>query len=75
MQKNDILYIPSITDLKEEETVAIYGEVANPGTFLFSKNMTIEDLLVQAGGLLEEAATTRVEVTRRIKDPKSTSIQ
>lgn len=35
--------------------------------------MTIEDLLVQAGGLLEEAATTRVEVTRRIKDPKSTS--
>lgn len=73
LQKNDILYIPSITDLKEEETVAIYGEVANPGTFLFSKNMTIEDLLVQAGGLLEEAATTRGEVTRRIKDPKSTS--
>lgn len=73
LQKNDILYIPSITDLKEEETVAIYGEVANPGTFLFSKNMTIEDLLVQAGGLLEEAATTRVELTRRIKDPKSTS--
>ena len=73
LQKNDILYIPSITDLKEEETVAIYGEVANPGTFLFSKNMTIEDLLVQAGGLLVEAATTRVEVTRRIKDPKSTS--
>lgn len=73
LQKNDILYIPSITDLKEEETVVIYGEVANPGTFLFSKNMTIEDLLVQAGGLLEEAATTRVEVTRRIKDPKSTS--
>ena len=73
LQKNDILYIPSITDLKEAETVAIYGEVANPGTFLFSKNMTIEDLLVQAGGLLEEAATTRVEVTRRIKDPKSTS--
>ncbi len=74
LQKNDILYIPSINDLKEEETVSIYGEVANPGTFLFSKNMTIEDLLIQAGGLLEEAATTRVEVTRRIKDPKSTSV-
>ena len=73
LQKNDILYVPSINDLKEEETVAIYGEVANPGPFLFSKNMTIEDLLVQAGGLLEEAATTRVEITRRIKDPKSTS--
>ncbi|WP_297971175.1 SLBB domain-containing protein [uncultured Bacteroides sp.] len=74
LQKNDILYIPSINDLKEEETISIYGEIANPGTFLFSKNMTIEDLLIQAGGLLEEAATTRVEVTRRIKDPKSTSV-
>ena len=73
LQKNDILYIPSIHDLKEEETISIHGEVANPGTFLFSKNMTIEDLLVQSGGLLEAAATTQVDITRRIKDPKSTS--
>lgn len=73
LQKNDILYIPSIHDLKEEETISIHGEVANPDTFLFSKNMTIEDLLVQSGGLLEAAATTKVDITRRIKDPKSTS--
>lgn len=73
LQKNDILYIPSIHDLKEEETISIHGEVASPGTFLFSKNMTIEDLLVQSGGLLEAAATTKVDITRRIKDPKSTS--
>lgn len=73
LQKNDILYIPSIHDLKEEETISIHGEVASPGTFLFSKNMTIEDLLVQSGGLLEAAATTKVDITRRIKDPKSIS--
>lgn len=73
LQKNDVLYIPSIHDLKEEETISIHGEVANPGTFLFSNKMTIEDLLIQAGGLLEAAATTKVDVTRRIKDPKSTS--
>lgn len=73
LQKNDILYIPSIHDLKEEETISIHGEVASPGTFLFSKNMTIEDLLVQSGGLLEAAATTKVDIIRRIKDPKSTS--
>lgn len=70
LQKNDILYIPSIHDLKEEETISIHGEVANPGTFLFSKNMTIEDLLVQSGGLLEAAATTKVDITRRIKDQR-----
>lgn len=73
LQKNDILYIPSITDLKEEETVTINGEIANPGTFLFSKKMTIEDLIVQSGGLLETAATTKIDVARRIKDPKSSS--
>ena len=73
LQKDDHLYIPSVNDLKEEETVSIYGEVLNPGTFLYSDKMTIEDLVVQAGGLREAAATTRVSVTRRIKNPKSTA--
>lgn len=72
LKKDDHLYIPSIHDLKEEETVSIHGEVQNSGTFLHSDNMTIEDLIVQAGGLREAAATTRVTVTRRIKNPKST---
>lgn len=72
LQKEDHLYIPSMNDLKEQETVSIYGEVLNGGTFLHSDNMSIEDLVIQAGGLREAAATTRVSVTRRIKDPKST---
>lgn len=71
LQKNDHLYIPGIHDLKEEETVSIYGEVLNPGTFLYSEAMTIEDMIIQAGGLTEAAATTRVSVSRRIKNPKS----
>lgn len=69
--RNDILYIPSIHDLKEEETLTIHGEVANPGTYLYSNNMTIEDLVLQAGGLLEGAATVKIEVARRIKNPES----
>ncbi len=73
LQKNDHLYVPGIHDLKESETVSIYGEVLNPGTFLYSDNLTIEDMIVQAGGLTEAAATTCVSVTRRIKDPKSTA--
>lgn len=72
LKKEDHLYIPSINDLKEEETVSIYGEVLNPGTFLHSDNLSIEDLIIQAGGLSEAASTTRVSVARRIKDPKST---
>ncbi|ADV44743.1 SLBB domain-containing protein [Bacteroides helcogenes] len=72
LQKNDILYIPSIHDLKEEATLTIHGEVANPGTYLYSDKMTVEDLIIQAGGLLEAAATTKIEVARRVKEPKST---
>lgn len=73
LQKNDILYIPSIHDLQEEATITIHGEVGNPGTYLYSDKMTIEDLVLQSGGLLEAAATTKIEVSRRIKNPKSDS--
>lgn len=71
LQKNDVLYIPSIHDLREEQTVAIHGEVADPGTYLYSEEMTVEDLVIQAGGLLEAAATVKVEVARRVKSPRS----
>ena len=72
LQKNDILYIPSIHDLKDYGDVTIYGEVAHPDRYTYSDNMTLEDLIIRAGGLMEAASTVRVDVTRRIKDPKST---
>jgi protein involved in polysaccharide export with SLBB domain len=72
LQKNDVLYIPSINDLKEEGTLTIHGEIASPGTYLYADNMSIEDLVLQAGGLLEAASTARIDITRRLKDPKST---
>lgn len=73
LRKNDLLFIPSIHDLQEEATLTIHGEVARPGVYLYSDNMTIEDVVLQAGGLLEAAATTKVDVARRVKDPKSTT--
>ena len=71
LRKNDLLYIPSKMDLMEDQNVSINGEVINPGTFLYSESMTVEDLIVLAGGLKEAAATTKVEIARRIKDPMS----
>ena len=73
LQKNDVLYISSIRELEKEGTLAIYGDVANPGYFPFAKNMTIQDLILKAGGLLESASTVRIDVSRRIIDAKSTS--
>lgn len=71
--KNDILYIPSIHDLSDLGNVTIHGEVARPDSYPYADNMTLEDLIIQSGGLLEAASTVRVDVARRIKDPKSTT--
>ena len=51
--KNDILYIPSIHDLEDRGNVVIHGEVAKPDSYPYADNMTLEDLIIQAGGLRE----------------------
>lgn len=73
LQKNDVLYIPSIHDLREAQSLTIHGFVARPGVYAYTTNITIEDLVIQAGGLLESASMVKVEVARRVKDPHSTS--
>jgi protein involved in polysaccharide export with SLBB domain len=72
LKRNDILYIPSIHDLEDLGSFTIHGEVARPGNYPFADNTTIEDLIIEAGGLLESASTVKVDVTRRVKDAKST---
>ncbi len=74
LRKNDILYIPSINDINELGDLVIYGEVARPGEYKYADNTTLEDLIIQAGGLLESASVVRVDIARRIIDPKSMSI-
>ena len=74
LKRNDVLYIPSIHDLKDLGNVEVFGEVARPGKYIFADNMTLEDLIIQAGGLLESASTVKVDVSRRIKNNKSTEV-
>lgn len=72
LHRNDILFISSIQELKEETTLSIQGEIARPGSYPFADNMTIKDLIIKAGGLLESASLAKIDVTRRIKEPGST---
>ena len=72
LKRNDELYIPSIHDLQDLGTLTVFGEVARPGSFPFAENTTLEDIIIQAGGLLESASSVRVDVSRRIKDSKGT---
>lgn len=71
--KNDVLFIPSIHDLKDLGYITVGGQVAKPGTFVFAENTTLEDAIMLAGGLLESASTVKIEVSRRIKNPESTT--
>lgn len=75
LRKNDVLYIPSIHDLQDMGSVKIWGEVAKVGEYPYADNMTLEDLIITAGGLKESASLVRVDVARRIKDSKSTTPQ
>lgn len=72
LQRNDVLFIPSIHDITDMGDVQIAGEVMHPGTFPYADNMTLEDLVIAAGGLREAASLVRVDISRRIKNPTST---
>ena len=74
LKRNDVLYIPSIHDLQDLGNIEVFGEVARPGKYIYADNMTLEDLIIQAGGLLESASTVKVDVSRRIKDNKSVEV-
>ena len=74
LRKNDRLHIPSIFSLEDSVTISVGGSVRSPGNYPFALNMRIEDAILRAGGLREEASTARIDVYRRIKDPSSTTV-
>ena len=74
LKNNDVIYISSIHDLQDMGQITVNGEVARPGTYVFAANTTIEDAIIQAGGLLESASTAKVDVSRRIKNPHSNEV-
>lgn len=73
LRRNDVLVVSSVHDLEDRGGFTIGGEVARPGVYPYAAHTTVEDLIVQAGGLLDGASTVKVEVSRRLKDPKSTT--
>lgn len=66
LKKEDIVTVYSILDFVEEYKITIDGEIKKPGVYEFHENLTLNDLLVQAGGLTG-LASKRVEVARMIK--------
>ncbi|MBR4522402.1 MAG: SLBB domain-containing protein [Prevotella sp.] len=71
LQNEDVLFVPSKTDQQTERTITIHGEVMYPGEYRYADNETLEDFVLQAGGLKESASTVKVDVSRRIIDNKA----
>jgi protein involved in polysaccharide export with SLBB domain len=73
LQREDLISISSIFDLQEEFKVSIDGEVREPGEFDYAQNMTVEELIIQAGGFSESASPQRVEISRRVRSSDQNS--
>lgn len=71
LKENDVLFIPTRGDVQTERTITIRGEVHYPGVYKYADNETIEDFVLQAGGLTDKASTIKVNVSRRVTNPKA----
>ena len=71
LKENDVLFIPTRQDKIQKRTITIRGEVQYPGTYQYADNETIEDFVLQAGGLTDKASTVNVSVSRRVADSKA----
>lgn len=71
LKENDVLFIPTRQDMLKERTITIRGEVQYPGTYVYADNETIEDFVLQAGGLTDKASTINVSVSRRVNNPQA----
>ena len=72
LKENDVLFVPTKQDAMVNRTITIHGEVHYPGIYKYADNETIEDFILQAGGLRESASMVKVDVARRVSDPKAT---
>ena len=72
LRNEDVLYVADQKRRDDQKTVSIHGEVIYPGVYVYAENETVEDLIMQAGGLTEAASLAKVDVARRIIDPNAT---
>ena len=72
LQNEDVLYIPTLAEHQNLRTLTIDGEVIFPGTYEYAEGMTIEDFILQAGGLTDAASTAKIDVARQLRDPGAT---
>ena len=74
LRENDVLFIPTKQEMAVERTITIRGEVMHPGVYKYADNETVEDFILQAGGLTEKASVMKVDISRRVGNPYATEV-
>lgn len=75
LQNEDVLFVPSRREAFSNLTITILGEVQFPGIYKYAENETLEDFILQAGGLTEAASMAKIDVSRRITDQNATQVK
>lgn len=65
LRKDDSLVVNSLFELRDEYPVTISGAVRKPDTYTYRSGMTIKDLILQAGGLNDDASMEKIDIARR----------
>jgi protein involved in polysaccharide export with SLBB domain len=64
LEARDEITVHSIRTFEDDAQVSIYGAVRSPGSYELRENMTLQDLILLAGGLHESAFADSVEISR-----------
>ena len=75
LKKDDVLNILSINELRDDNYIEISGEINKPGVYPFSTNLTLNDLILLAGGVRKNATLAGIEISRINKSDESESAQ
>lgn len=75
LKKDDVLNILSINELRDDNYIEISGEINKPGVYPFSSNLTLNDLILLAGGVRKNATLAGIEISRINKFDDSESAQ
>ena len=67
LENEDSLVVSSEDEITRARRYFIYGPIAKPGSYAYVENMTLEDAIVAAGGVREEALLSNIEIARRLQ--------
>lgn len=73
LQRGDVLVVSNANEIDPKGDIVVTGYVVNPGRFQFAEHITVEDIILLAGGLAEGASAAKVDIARRVESSSSTA--